>query len=88
MSTISVFKTEVIFFKRGWSLLTKNYRHNEIDDVIYSVLKKPGSDFITPDDFLPVLEDIVVNHPALQFLEDNVNFQERYSKFTSTYRMK
>lgn len=64
--------------ERGWSLLTKNYRNNEIDDLIYSILKKPGFDCITPDDFLPVLEDIVVNHPALQFLEDNVNFQERY----------
>lgn len=47
---------------------------------MYTILKKPELDYLTPDDFLPVLEDIVLNHPALQFLENNITFQERYSK--------
>lgn len=48
---------------------------------MYFILKKPELDYLTPDDFLPVIEDIVLNHPALQFLENNITFQERYSKF-------
>lgn len=65
---------------RNWDLLTKDYDYSDPDSLIYHILKKPEFNCITPDDFLPVLEDIVLNHPALQFLENNVTFQERYSK--------
>ncbi|KAI7883383.1 uncharacterized protein EV154DRAFT_568064 [Mucor mucedo] len=65
-------------FKENWDLLTKDYDYSDPDSLIYHILKKPEFNCITPDDFLPVLEDIVLNHPALQFLENNVTFQERY----------
>jgi serine/threonine-protein phosphatase 2A regulatory subunit B'' len=61
-------------------MLTQGEDHtNDIDLLIYAILKKPDADTITPNDFLPILEDIVLNHPSLQFLEDNMAFQERYS---------
>ncbi|KAI9249596.1 hypothetical protein EDC94DRAFT_698236 [Helicostylum pulchrum] len=65
-------------FEDNWSFLTKDYDYNDTDSLIYYILKKPEFNCITPDDFLPVLEDIVLNHPALQFLENNITFQERY----------
>lgn len=74
--------TMLIFVYRNWDLLTKDYDYSDPDSLIYHILKKPEYNCITPDDFLPVLEDIVLNHPALQFLENNVTFQERYSKLT------
>jgi serine/threonine-protein phosphatase 2A regulatory subunit B'' len=46
---------------------------------MYTIIKKPDTDNITPDDFLPILEDIVLHHPSLQFLENSMTFQERYS---------
>ncbi|KAI8640263.1 hypothetical protein BD408DRAFT_445275 [Parasitella parasitica] len=69
-------------FERSWPILIQEHiKKSSIDDIhslMYFILKKPELDCLTPDDFLPVLEDIVLNHPALQFLEDNITFQERY----------
>ncbi|KAL7322387.1 hypothetical protein PS15p_212008 [Mucor circinelloides] len=65
-------------FKRSWPILTQESSIDEIHSLMYTILKKPELDYLTPDDFLPVLEDIVLNHPALQFLENNITFQERY----------
>lgn len=65
---------------RSWPLLTQEASIDDIHSLMYTILKKPELEYLTPDDFLPVLEDIVLNHPALQFLENNITFQERYSK--------
>ncbi|KAL9553662.1 hypothetical protein MBANPS3_003195 [Mucor bainieri] len=65
-------------FQRSWPLLTQEASIDDIHSLMYTILKKPELDYLTPDDFLPVLEDIVLNHPALQFLENNITFQERY----------
>ncbi|KAG2233373.1 hypothetical protein INT48_000376 [Thamnidium elegans] len=70
--------TEICSLPSNWTFLTKDYDYNDTDSLIYYILKKPEFNCITPDDFLPVLEDIVLNHPALQFLENNITFQERY----------
>ncbi|GAN07199.1 protein phosphatase 2, regulatory subunit B'', alpha isoform X4 [Mucor ambiguus] len=65
-------------FQRSWPLLTQEASVDDIHSLMYTILKKPELNYLTPDDFLPVLEDIVLNHPALQFLENNITFQERY----------
>ncbi|CAO3615992.1 unnamed protein product [Mucor fragilis] len=65
-------------FQRSWPLLTQEASIDDIHSLMYTILKKPELEYLTPDDFLPVLEDIVLNHPALQFLENNITFQERY----------
>ncbi|KAK4511989.1 Serine/threonine protein kinase [Mucor velutinosus] len=65
-------------FQRSWPLLTQDASMDDIHSLMFTILKKSELDYLTPDDFLPVLEDIVLNHPALQFLENNITFQERY----------
>lgn len=75
---ICIYILKAIF--RSWPILTQESSIDDIHSLMYTILKKPELDYLTPDDFLPVLEDIVLNHPALQFLENNITFQERYSK--------
>ncbi|KAK4517147.1 uncharacterized protein ATC70_000478 [Mucor velutinosus] len=55
-------------------------QQDRLDDtsLFFSILKKSNSAWISPEDFLPVLEDVVLNHPGLKFLGDNPMFQERY----------
>ncbi|OAD06910.1 hypothetical protein MUCCIDRAFT_14539, partial [Mucor lusitanicus CBS 277.49] len=55
-------------------------QQNRLDDIslLFNILKKSNSAWISPEDFLPVLEDVVLNHPGLKFLGDNPMFQERY----------
>ncbi|KAI8886843.1 hypothetical protein K501DRAFT_158722, partial [Backusella circina FSU 941] len=69
-------KISFIQFQKGWKKLTQGC--HDFETFFYNILKKPEFSYITPDDFLPILEDVVLNHPALQFLEDNMTFQERY----------
>ncbi|KAI7864484.1 hypothetical protein BDF14DRAFT_1172183 [Spinellus fusiger] len=63
-------------FIRGW--LTLSYGRHDDESLIFNILKRPGYNFLSPEDFLPVLEDIVLNHPGLQSLAENPMFQERY----------
>ncbi|CAO3589181.1 unnamed protein product [Absidia cylindrospora] len=69
-------------FVHSWIMISKDRYDDE--SLFFSVLKKHDHDdvgeWLTPDDFLPVLQDVVLNHPGLQFLSDNTMFQERYSK--------
>ncbi|KAH8550214.1 hypothetical protein BGW37DRAFT_558280 [Umbelopsis sp. PMI_123] len=63
-------------FMRCWSKVAEGY----IDDheIMFNILCKNDRTYISPEDMLPVLEDVVCNHPGLEFLADNVLFQERY----------
>ncbi|ORY94589.1 hypothetical protein BCR43DRAFT_564877 [Syncephalastrum racemosum] len=63
-------------FLSGWDILSQN-RYDD-DSLFFNILRKPGCTWLLPEDFLPVLEDIVLNHPGLRFLADNHMFQERY----------
>ncbi|CAO3608671.1 unnamed protein product [Mucor hiemalis] len=64
-------------FIEGWTSVTRDSKLNE-ESLFFNILKKSDSQWISPDDFLPVLEDVVFNHPGLMFLGDNAMFQERY----------
>ncbi|KAJ2962723.1 hypothetical protein NQZ79_g2186 [Umbelopsis isabellina] len=63
-------------FERCWLDLTKGCLDDE--SIMFNILRKPSNSFIAPEDFLLVLEDVVCNHPGLEFLSDNALFQERY----------
>ncbi|OAD66429.1 hypothetical protein PHYBLDRAFT_70884 [Phycomyces blakesleeanus NRRL 1555(-)] len=63
-------------FVRGWIMLS--YDRYSDESIIFNILKRPGFTWLNPEDFIPVLEDIVYNHPGLQSLADNPMFQERY----------
>ncbi|GJJ78022.1 serine/threonine-protein phosphatase 2A regulatory subunit B'' [Entomortierella parvispora] len=63
-------------FERAWSSLVETCP-DEIS-MIYTILKQPGVNYITPTDFEVVLQDLVLFHPGLEFLAGNAVFQERY----------
>ncbi|KAI8967194.1 hypothetical protein BDF20DRAFT_902270 [Mycotypha africana] len=69
-------------FKNGWNILTRDCAHmdenNDLEELIFIILKKPNCNYMTPDDIYPLLEDIVSSHPSLQFLRDNMTFEDRY----------
>lgn len=46
----------------------------------FSVIKSPGSDVVTKEDFAPFVEELMRDHPGLQFLKETPEFQERYGE--------
>ncbi|KAI8335998.1 hypothetical protein EDC96DRAFT_603230 [Choanephora cucurbitarum] len=67
-------------FVEGWTSMTLKRPTKAIDTIslYFNLIKKTSSPWISPEDFLPILEDIVIHHPGLQFLTNNPMFQERY----------
>ncbi|KAI9494967.1 hypothetical protein BDB00DRAFT_816474 [Zychaea mexicana] len=63
-------------FAHGWTELSRDRYDDE--SLFFNILRKPGCAWLLPEDFLPVMEDIVLHHPGLRFLADNPMFQERY----------
>nr|XP_048333525.1 serine/threonine protein phosphatase 2A regulatory subunit B''alpha-like isoform X3 [Ziziphus jujuba var. spinosa] len=53
---------------------------------IYTILKQPGHEYLTQDDFRPVLDELLSTHPGLVFLQGTPEFQERYAE-TVIYRI-
>ncbi|WVZ59292.1 hypothetical protein U9M48_009452 [Paspalum notatum var. saurae] len=53
---------------------------------IFEILRKPGYDYLTQDDFKPVLKELLATHPGLEFLQGTPEFQERYAE-TVIYRI-
>ncbi|CAO3639739.1 unnamed protein product [Cunninghamella echinulata] len=63
-------------FVTAWTDISKDNYDDE--SLYYNIIKKSNVNYICPEDFLPILEDVVLHHPGLQFLSDNIMFQERY----------
>ncbi|KAG0212552.1 Serine/threonine-protein phosphatase 2A regulatory subunit B'' subunit alpha [Mortierella sp. NVP41] len=63
-------------FERVWESLVETCP-DEIS-MIFSILKQPTANVLTPTDFEAVLQDLVLFHPGLEFLSGNAVFQERY----------
>ncbi|KAI9253663.1 hypothetical protein EDC94DRAFT_619391 [Helicostylum pulchrum] len=78
LESIGKMETRVTFsaFLEGWTSIARNKFDD--DSLFFNVLKKQNCNWISPEDLLPVLEDVVLNHPGLKFLGDNPLFQERY----------
>ncbi|CAN6323753.1 unnamed protein product [Urochloa humidicola] len=53
---------------------------------IFEILRKPGYNYLTQDDFKPVLKELLATHPGLEFLQGTPEFQERYAE-TVIYRI-
>ncbi|KAJ1295192.1 hypothetical protein BS78_01G205400 [Paspalum vaginatum] len=53
---------------------------------IFEILRKPDYDYLTQDDFKPVLKELLATHPGLEFLQGTPEFQERYAE-TVIYRI-
>ncbi|KAG0748937.1 hypothetical protein G6F57_006085 [Rhizopus arrhizus] len=56
---------------------TELYKKDKVS-LLFHIIKRSNSSFISPKDFLLILEAVVIHHPGLSFLDDNVMFQERY----------
>lgn len=53
---------------------------------IFHVLKQPGKSYLMQEDFRPVLKELLATHRGLEFLQDTLEFQERYAE-TVIYRI-
>ncbi|RYR02509.1 hypothetical protein Ahy_B06g081305 [Arachis hypogaea] len=63
------------------NMLTK-----DIATQMYTILKQPQLNYLTKDDFKPVLRELLATHPGLEFLQSTPEFQERYAE-TVIYRI-
>ena len=46
----------------------------------YRLCKQPGSDGIVCGDFYPFINELLLYHPGLEFLESTPEFQEKYAR--------
>ncbi|XP_020093897.1 serine/threonine protein phosphatase 2A regulatory subunit B''beta-like isoform X2 [Ananas comosus] len=53
---------------------------------IFKILKKPDHNYLTQEDFKPILQELLATHPGLEFLQGTPEFQERYAE-TVVYRI-
>ncbi|KAL5230530.1 hypothetical protein ABZP36_029306 [Zizania latifolia] len=53
---------------------------------IFEILRKPGYNYLTQEDFKPILKELLATHPGLEFLQGTPEFQERYAE-TVIYRI-
>ncbi|KAL5225947.1 hypothetical protein ABZP36_012586 [Zizania latifolia] len=53
---------------------------------IFEILRKPGYNYLTQEDFKLVLKELLASHPGLEFLQGTPEFQERYAE-TVIYRI-
>ncbi|KAF7817790.1 putative serine/threonine protein phosphatase 2A regulatory subunit B''delta isoform X1 [Senna tora] len=58
----------------------------DIETQVYKILKQPDLNYLTQDDFKPVLRELLATHPGLEFLQSTPEFQERYAE-TVIYRI-
>ncbi|KAF5752397.1 serine/threonine protein phosphatase 2A regulatory subunit B''beta-like [Tripterygium wilfordii] len=58
----------------------------DIPTRIYTVLGQRDNGYLTQDDFKPILRELLVSHPGLEFLQSTPEFQERYAE-TVIYRI-
>ncbi|XP_024399888.1 serine/threonine protein phosphatase 2A regulatory subunit B''alpha isoform X2 [Physcomitrium patens] len=47
---------------------------------IFTVLKQHDTDYLTQDDFRPILRELLLTHQGLEFLHDTPEFQDRYAE--------
>ncbi|KAL9264707.1 Serine/threonine protein phosphatase 2A regulatory subunit B''beta-like protein [Drosera capensis] len=53
---------------------------------IFTIMKQPDRKYLTQDDFKPILRELLMTHPGLEFLQNAPEFQERYAE-TVIYRI-
>eukprot|EP00594_Rhizosolenia_setigera_P014036 CAMPEP_0178962478 /NCGR_PEP_ID=MMETSP0789-20121207/14388_1 /TAXON_ID=3005 /ORGANISM="Rhizosolenia setigera, Strain CCMP 1694" /LENGTH=586 /DNA_ID=CAMNT_0020646635 /DNA_START=287 /DNA_END=2047 /DNA_ORIENTATION=+ len=63
-------------FKWFWENEMQNYDNS---DRFFRLVKNPDRPYITKDDFLPYIEELLACHPGLEFLSNHAEFQEKYA---------
>ena len=51
--------------------------HNESSQLVY-LLTRGSRKFVVPEDFVPLVQDVVESHPGLGFLKEATEFHSRY----------
>ena len=62
-------------FLEFWSLEMEPYDKVER---LFNLIKQPNVPYIIPDDFKPVLSELLYFHPGLKFMEPRTDIQEKY----------
>ncbi|XP_063967008.1 uncharacterized protein LOC129278735 [Lytechinus pictus] len=63
-------------FMAMWRRITKQC-HDDASR-FFRLLSRPGANHLLPEDFNPIVQDIVDSHPGLTFLQDAPEFHSRY----------
>ncbi|KAJ3693159.1 hypothetical protein LUZ60_012254 [Juncus effusus] len=66
--------------------INKNMITMDTATQIYNILKQPNQKYLTQEDFKPILKELLLTHPGLEFLQNTPEFQERYAE-TVIYRI-
>ncbi|OVA16380.1 EF-hand domain [Macleaya cordata] len=66
--------------------VNKNMLTMDMATQIFTILKQPDRNYLTQEDFKPVLRELLATHPGLEFLQSTPEFQERYAE-TVIYRI-
>lgn len=61
------------------SIWETEYEKLELAKRMFTVISKTDSDYLTNEDFKPVLRQLLDNHPGLNFLQATPEFQDRYA---------
>eukprot|EP00897_Mesotaenium_endlicherianum_P010275 jgi/Mesen1/9276/ME000060S08713 len=71
-------------FLKAW--VENNLLTADMATRVFAVLKEADKNYITQEDFKPLLRELLNTHPGLEFLHDTPEFQERYAE-TVIYRI-
>lgn len=71
-------------FVQYW--LDSNLLSMDLATKVFNLLKQTDKNFLTQDDFSPILKELLATHRGLEFLQNTLEFQERYAE-TVIYRI-
>lgn len=63
-------------FKWYWTTEMEEY---DASERFFRLIKQPGAEYIVRDDFLPYVQELLKDHPGLEFLSNHAEFQEKYA---------
>lgn len=75
-SGTSVIKIKLNHFLQFWKSEIEPYDRHER---FFRLVKQPEVDYISKDDFVPFLQELLHFHPGLDFLEAHEEFQRKYA---------
>lgn len=69
-------------FKWYWTTEMEEY---DASERFFRLIKQPGAEYIVRDDFLPYIQELLKDHPGLEFLSNHAEFQEKYAITVSEF---
>ena len=71
-------------FKWYWTTEMEEY---DASERFFRLIKQPDAEYIVRDDFLPYIQELLKDHPGLEFLSNHAEFQEKYAITVSEFLM-